>query len=494
MTNSLYQKKDSKILNFIKGSLVLSIANIALRSLSFFLLPLYTGRLTPEEMGISDLASTLTLLVFPILQLGLDSAFSAFFYDRKDEEHQKTVFNTVWLTVFVTSLIPLIACFFAEEISQSFLKTPEHASIIVVALISVTIHLWFMPYPLWLRMKNHMTSFALINFISSFVAILSNIIFVVHLKLGAMSLVAGTLVSNIVQLLLYFGFSKVKINPKYSDHNLRKKMLQFSIPLIPLSIATWFISLADRRIILDFLGEAQVGIYSIATRFASVISIFSGAIYTAYTSFAFSKKGDADAKQQYARILNVIYFFTFGVSFTISLFGPEILDLMVDESYKSAYLALPGVLFGQVFYAVNTIVSYGINFAKKTVYLLMSTVISAVASVSLNLILTPRYGILATGLVNVISYFIMCVLNYFFAQRLYPVNYRIMRIMSTAFIGLAIVGIFVTKSFIIKLIVWIIIATLGFTIFSDAAQDIGKLILLAWNSLTQRFKKKDQKG
>lgn len=494
MSNNLSQQKDSEILNFIKGSFVLTVANIALRGLSFFLLPLYTNRLSIEEMGISDLASTLILFLFPVLQLGLDSAFSAFFFDKKTEEHQKTVFNTIWFTVFATSLIPLIGCFFAEEISLAFLKTTDYASIIVVALISVVINLWFMPFPLWLRMKNQMTAFATINFISSFVAILANIVFVVYIKLGAMSLIAGTLVSNIVQLVLYYRFTRVKINYKYDDNGLRKQMLRYSIPLIPLHISTWFISSADRRIIMYFLGVDQVGIYSIASRFSSVIAIFSGAISRAYTSFAFSKKGDADAKQQYARILNVIYFFAFGVSFTLSLFGPEILHVMVDASYHTAYLALPGVLFGQVFYAVNTIVSYGINFAKKTIYLLVSTVISAVISVSLNIVLTPRYGILATGLVNLISHFVMCILNYYFSQRLYPVNYRMMRIISTALIGLAIVGLFVTKSLMIKLIVWLIVVIIGSVIFPDATQDIRKLILLVWNTLTQRFKKKRKEG
>ena len=67
-----------KIVLFLKGSMILTISNICTKAINFFLLPLYTKYLTPEQLGISDTITTVTSLVYPLLVLGLDSAFSAF--------------------------------------------------------------------------------------------------------------------------------------------------------------------------------------------------------------------------------------------------------------------------------------------------------------------------------------------------------------------------------------------------------------------------------
>ena len=67
-----------KVILFLKGSAALLIANLCTKAINFFLLPLYTKYLSPEQLGVSDSITTMTSLFFPILVLGLDSAYSAF--------------------------------------------------------------------------------------------------------------------------------------------------------------------------------------------------------------------------------------------------------------------------------------------------------------------------------------------------------------------------------------------------------------------------------
>ena len=69
--------------SFIKGSAVLFISNIIIKGIQFFLLPLYTNELTPEMLGVSDAVTTMTGFVFPVLVMGLDSAFSAFYFEEE---------------------------------------------------------------------------------------------------------------------------------------------------------------------------------------------------------------------------------------------------------------------------------------------------------------------------------------------------------------------------------------------------------------------------
>ena len=76
------EKSSSKIGSFIKGSTILVLSNMCLKAINFFLLPLYTDNLTTEMLGVSDSITNLTGILLPLLTMGLDSAFSAFYFAK----------------------------------------------------------------------------------------------------------------------------------------------------------------------------------------------------------------------------------------------------------------------------------------------------------------------------------------------------------------------------------------------------------------------------
>ena len=79
----------TKLIEFLKGGTILVISNVCLKAINFFLLPLYTKYLTPVMLGISDTVTTFTALLFPLLVLGLDSAYSAFYFDKEENRQDK---------------------------------------------------------------------------------------------------------------------------------------------------------------------------------------------------------------------------------------------------------------------------------------------------------------------------------------------------------------------------------------------------------------------
>ena len=74
----------------------------------FFLLPLYTKYLTPEALGVSDTITNVSAVIFPLLVMGLDSAFSAFYFEERSKEHGRKVFNTIWFTLLIASCVPFL--------------------------------------------------------------------------------------------------------------------------------------------------------------------------------------------------------------------------------------------------------------------------------------------------------------------------------------------------------------------------------------------------
>ncbi len=420
---------DSKLGNFIKGSAILVLANMMIKAINFFLLPLYTKYLTPTELGISDSITNVTAILMPLLMLGLDSAFSAFYFDERTEEHKSKVFNTSLITLIIAGITPFIIAIFSKDISLWLFHTENHQILVAVSLITISFNLWYTPYALHARMENRMFLFAMVNVSASLLMIGTNIVFVSVLHLGAFALILSSAIVQLFQLLAYLIFLPKLFNYREYDKALLNQMLKYSVPIIPTAIAAWFLNLSDRYFILHYFSAAEVGIYGIGARFSSVLSIISNAVFTAYTTFAFDKKDDEDAKYQYKRVLGFYYMILMIICIFVTMWGKEIIAVMSNTAYGAAYLLLPGLLFGQVMYGVSVIVGYGLSFEKKTGYILLANVIGAVLNIVLNIVFIPSYGPEAAAYTTYVGYFVMAILLYVFAQKVYPCDYGISKLL-----------------------------------------------------------------
>lgn len=464
--------RDNKLIQFLKGSSILVATNIILRAINFFLLPLYTKYLAPAELGITDIVITFISFLYPLLIMGLDSAFSAFYYDEKTQEHQAKVFNTSWFTLFASSMVPLVLIIFSDKISLLFFGVADYKLLVSSALLSISVQLWFLPHALMLRMQNRMTTFGAVNIASSLLMIGLNVLFVAGFRWKAYALIGSSLCTHIFQLVLYMVVTKKRLTTRRYDKTLRNAMLRFSLPLVPTVVAGWALNMSDRLIIKYYLGEFSVGIYGIGARFSSVIAIISSAVFTAYTAFAFSKKEDSNAEQQFRRVFSGIYLVMFVICFTVSMFGKEIVQLMAHQAYMSASSILPGVLYGQLAYGIYTITGYGIAFAKKTVLFLIATASGALTNIVLNLVLLPRYGLEVAGHVNFISYSVMCALGYVLAQRVYTCDYKIIRAIICTLFSYATIIFSRESTVLLKLIIWPGVVFIVCCVFRDVMRDL----------------------
>lgn len=421
----------SKVSSFIKGSSILVLSNVCLKAINFFLLPLYTNHLTPSMIGISDSITTLTGIILPLLTMGLDSAFSAFYFDRNDPERAQKVFSTLTWTFRIIGCIPLLMMAAARSISDLLFHTAEYSYIIRFALISVLFQLWYLTYSLELRLKNRMFLYGLANIIVSLTMVILNIIFVSVLQFGAFSLVLSTMIVNAENFLILLIFVKTKPGKRWFDKALLKQMLRFAVPLIPMTLMVWVLSLSDRYVLLYYHGDSEVGLYGIGLRFTNLMNVVISAVAMAYTTFAFSSKEDKNSKRQYYYIYNIESFLLLGIAFTAGLFGKEIIGLMAAASYGQSYLALRDLMFSQVFYAMTSLVGYGIYFEKKSVYSLIAVSAGAVLNLGLNFILIPKNGIAAAAFTTLLGYALNYFLTLYFSEKLYPCAYGQRRVLTS---------------------------------------------------------------
>lgn len=463
------------IIALLKGSMVLTLSNICMKAINFFLLPLYTKYLTPEQLGTSDTITTFTGLLFPILVLGLDSAYSAFYFDVNTKEHKDRVFNSILTMLIVTSIIPIIAIVFSKSISNILFNTTSYYGVVIISLLGITCNLWYLPFSLYVRLENKMTLFAIVNTTASMLMIISNIITVSVLKLEESALIISTLITNVFMLLIYLITTKKKYRINYFDKNLSKKMLKYSIPLVPMIVSSWILTSSDRVILLYFAGQFSVGLYGIAARFVNIVNTFTNSIYTAYTTFAFQTKNEKNSKEVYAVILDIMNFFLVLIVFFVSIFGKEIITLMTSVNYVEAYYILPCLLFAQLFYAANTIVSYGLAFEKKSNYMLLNISIAATVNIILNIICIPYLGALGASITTYIGYGVMLCMTYLSSQRLYkcPYNMKKLVLLNVAVLMISMTSLIYLK-FINRFFIWIVASVFITIMYKDIVRFLYK--------------------
>ena len=449
-------KEASKVSSFIKGSSILVLSNVCLKAINFFLLPLYTGNLTPEMIGVSDSITTMTGILIPLLTMGLDSAFSAFYYEKNDSNRAEKVFSTLTWVFWGIGCIPLLMLFLGDIISNILFHSPNYSYIIRIALISVTFSLWHTTYALELRLKNRMFWFGLSNVLASLTMVALNILFVSILHLGESSLVLSAMFVHIESFFVLLLMVQTKPNIKWFDGMLLKSMLKFSAPMIPMTLMMWILSLSDRYILLYYCGEAEVGLYGIGLRFTNLLNVVITAVSMAYTTFAYSSKDDKDAKKNYYYIFNIETFFLMGIAFSLGLFSKEIIQLMTAQSYWVSYVTIRDLMFSQTFFAMASVVGYGIFFEKKSGYSLMAVSAGALLNIILNFILIPKYGIAAASLTTLLGYALYFGLTLYYSEKTYSCEYGQKRVISTIVILYFICYIFMETQLAIKILIWII--------------------------------------
>ncbi|MCE5192176.1 MAG: hypothetical protein LLG08_10535, partial [Actinomycetia bacterium] len=168
----------SNLKAFVQGTALLTVSNIALKAMSFVLLPLYTAHLKPAELGVSDAVTNVAALVFTVMVLALDAAYGAFYYDHNTKTHRESVFNTIWFTMVWQSAIVLLLVALAPKISVAIFGVVGYSMAIRIALFGVMANLWYLPFALDVRIRNRMSVFAGVTLLSSLVMLLCNILFV----------------------------------------------------------------------------------------------------------------------------------------------------------------------------------------------------------------------------------------------------------------------------------------------------------------------------
>ncbi len=454
-----------KIKQISKDTLIYGTSTIIGRLLNFILVPIYTNFLSPQDYGITAYLYSLIAFLNVIYNYGMETAYLKY-SSTLEIGNKKQNFSVPFLSITITSIIfSGLIIIFSENITilidiNSNLKT----IITYSALILLTDAMAIIPFAL-LRQEKKAWNFATLKFINIFINVCFNIIFLIFLRKGIEGIFLSSLLASTITLILLIPTILKHFTIKFSPI-LYTNLLKFGLPSLPAGLAAMMLQVIDRPILRLLTNDQTVGIYQANYRLGIFMMLVVSMFDYAWKPFFFSQSKEENAKILFARIASYFLLLMCFVLIFFTLFINDIVAIkmfnrfIIHPDYWSGLHIVPIILAAYLFNGLALIFSSGIYIQKKTYFLPITTITSALFNIVCNFLLIPILGITGAALATLISYFVMALLNLFFSQRIYKIQYEYSRFFKSIFVTTFLVLIYSIfqqhlSSFPIKLLILI---------------------------------------
>jgi O-antigen/teichoic acid export membrane protein len=431
--------------SFIKDSIFYIIPSILSRGIGFFLLPLYTRILSPADYGAFDLFMVAGSLVSLTIALEVSQGLARHYPDAK-KEGQGAVFASTGLsfTVICYAIALLVAFPFADSLSYHLTGKDTYAAEFRLALIYFLANGIYLYLQSYLRWDLQSKQFAISSIIVTLVTALTAVFLAGVQGMGLLgilwALIIGTGLGS-----TYAAFIMKDSLRFQMDVSKLIEMLRFSIPLVPSGILVFVTYYIDRLMINHYLGLEETGIYAVAFRIATVISILAAAIQGAITPLIFNNYKNPKTPEQISIIFQLFLSVSLVAWLGISLFANEILLVMTTQSFYGA-APLVAILAPSLIISSMYVFAPGISIAKKTHIIIWINLAAAIINIALNMAFIPWLGIYGAAVATLIANLSAFILYIVISHKYYPIPHEWIKIIILVILFLVII-VFTTTIF-----------------------------------------------
>ena len=195
----------------------------------------------------------------------------------------------------------------------------------------------------------------------------------------------------------------------------------------------------DKLLIKDMISDEIMGAYSGCYKLAVFMTIFVQAFKMGAEPFFFNHAEKENARETYADILK--YFVISGslIFLVLVCFIDFFKNLVIrDPEYWMAISIVPIILLANLFLGIYHNLSVWYKLTDRTRTGMYISILGAIITIVLNLVLIPILGFIAAAWATLIAYGSMMIVSYFLGKKYYPVPYDMKKIGGYLFISILI--------------------------------------------------------
>lgn len=394
----------SKYTKLVKNTALFAIGNFSTKILTFLIVPLYTYVLTTEEYGRIDLFTTTISFLIPIVTLQVQEAMIRYLLGKEIDDH--TAVSNCWAT-YLCGAILSIAIF---PLYKIYFKTTFLALFFTLLLLCNSFNSIFTHY---LRAIGKNIAYTIKGIVDTTVLLSLNVVFLVVLKLGMMGYLYSMLASQTVGVfyLLIIGQLWNKLNFRSLEKDWLKKMLLFSIPLIPNSLMWWVMSAGDKYIINYFLGDSANGIYSLSLKIPTIITLFYSIFFQAWQMSAIEENNAEGRRQFYETVYKLTNALLAGMIACIIVCIKPLYVLIMSERFAPAWSFVPILALGTAFNCQSSFFGVVYTTSEKTRKAFVTTALGAIMNVFFNFLFIRPLGLQGVAIGTCLGYVVVSLIR-----------------------------------------------------------------------------------
>lgn len=387
---------------FAKDVLIYGAATVLIQLGGLISVPIITKTLGTNDYGIWVQVQITIALTLILTQLGLTAGMIRFLPTQTNKAEIREEFYSVLSIIAIASLIiSVVFIVFADFIAASFFGgLTEIVRVTGMIILAYSLNDAFLAL---FRASLQIKRYSLFTVVSSYLQI-GLIAYLALNGYGILSVVLAFLSVQVLQLVTLFFVTRAQIGICRPHFQKLQEYFSFSLPIIPMSIASWVTTSSDRYVIAYFLDTTAVGIYSSAYALGNIILLFAGMVgfilpQTVYRLFDEGRTSDAKIHLSYSLkyILAVAIPFVFG---SAVLAEPALRILSNPEIASSGHFIMPLIALGNLFVCVNSVICIVLGLVKKMKLIGTIYVTAAVINLGLNILLVPHLGIMGAAITS----------------------------------------------------------------------------------------------
>lgn len=392
-----------------------TFANVLSLIIGTVMVPIITRVLNPEELGIAStfIANRNTIVIFVTLSVYsyVNHAMIDFDDNRKGYLASISLFCTAAVSAAFIICLPFKAQIMALLSLDEFLYNWMFVSILCFALFYLAY------YYCVFKNKSKIVFWITLTIgpVSQILSVAFALAFHSHGEIGRVIGLDAVYIVTALSLAIWLVFSKKESCRIEAQHV--SKTLAFTIPLIPHLLSQMILTQCDLIMITALSGAENSGIYSMGHTISNLAFTVMSQIMAVWSPWVYRRLADRSFDSIKSNSKLVIFLGAY-LSCGLMTIAPEVIRLFLPSSYAPTGQITPPLVMS-MFIQFAYLFLYDIEyFYKKPHLIALSSILTAIINVCLNLFFIPRVGYLSTCYVTLFSYVCLFAFNFYFADKL----------------------------------------------------------------------------
>ncbi len=408
------------IKRFLKDSVLYAFANLFTKGIGFILLPLYLRYLSATDYGTFDFIIVIGAFVNIFVTLELYQAVIRLLPDSKYStvDKNKIISSSIYFYLLCYLVFFCICCCYLNTLSTQLFGSVDKSGLVILSIVAYFTNAFLSLIITIFRAQLNSRTVVMLSFSSAILVGLISYILLSFYKSSFLSLILGLIFGQGIVIFYSLILLKKKLVINIDGFYLRK-MLNFSVPLVLSSAGVLLATLVDRVMIKQMLGYEELGLYSVAARYASIISIIIVGFQSALTPLIYGNLQKKTLRYDLKRLF-ICYIVLVVLVVLVMYLAEDIIVYLIGADYIESVRLLPLMTLSVAIHSAYIFFA-GLSIEGKTQLLAVINILVGICNIAINYTLIPLFGITGAVYATLFSSLLYLMLNMYFSEKYFPI-------------------------------------------------------------------------